>query len=83
MGAGEACPELGLYVAHPAGPSEEQGLLLEVIPLPQRQALKLLGIHAKHLLELLRRQVSLQREGGRGSAAHQAPEPGVSLWVQQ
>lgn len=34
--------------------SEQQGFLLEVIPLPQGQAVKLLNAHPKHFLELLR-----------------------------
>lgn len=34
--------------------SEEQGFLLEVIPLPQGQAVKLFDAHPKHFLELLR-----------------------------
>lgn len=34
--------------------SEQQGFLLEVIPLPQGQAVKLLDAHPKHFLELLR-----------------------------
>lgn len=43
--------------------SEQQGLLLEVVPLPERQAVKLLHAHPEHLLELRGRQVSLQRKG--------------------
>lgn len=34
--------------------SEEQGFLLEVIPLPQSQAVKLFDAHPKHFLELFR-----------------------------
>lgn len=44
----------------PRQPSKQQGFLLELVPLPERQAVKLFHVHPKHLLELLRRQVSLQ-----------------------
>lgn len=44
----------------PWRPSKQQGFLLEVVPLPEGQAVKLLHVHPEHLLELLRRQVPLQ-----------------------
>lgn len=55
-------------------PSEQQGFLLEVIPLPEGQAVKLLHTHRKHLLELLRGQVSLQikRKTQRGAVSNWA-----------
>lgn len=51
----QACPWSGASAA-----SKQQGFLLEVVPLPEGQAVKLFHAHPKHFLELLGRQVSLQ-----------------------
>lgn len=40
--------------------SEEEDLLLQVVPLPQREAVELLDGHPENTKELLLRQVSLQ-----------------------
>lgn len=45
---------------HPPAASEQQGFLLEVIPLPEGQTVELFHAHPKHFPELLGRQVSLQ-----------------------
>lgn len=45
-------------------PSKQQGFLLEVIPLPEGQAVELFHAHPKHFLEVLGRQVPLQTDGG-------------------
>lgn len=57
------CPVLCCWHAcgqAPWRPSKQQGFLLEVIPLPEGQAVKLFHAHPKHFLELLGRQVPLQ-----------------------
>lgn len=61
-----------------AAPSEQQGLLLEVVPLPERQAVELLHAHAEHRLELRGRQVSLQREEPQGSVSAQPRATGLT-----
>lgn len=67
-------------------PSKQQGFLLEVIPLPEGQAVKLLHTHRKHLLELLRRQVSLQikrkRRGKQLAPGQRTTGPRRQAWQQ-
>ena len=62
---------------HPPAASEQQGFLLEVVPLPEGQAVKLFHTHPKHVLELLGRQVSLQmkRETQSGAVSDLAKRP--------
>lgn len=65
----------------PWQPSKQQGFLLELVPLPEGQAVELLYAHPEHLLELLRRQVPLQTkrrnpEGAVSSFAAHAREAG-------
>lgn len=65
----------------PWQPSKQQGFLLELVPLPEGQAVELLHAHPEHLLELLRRQVPLQTkrrnpEGAVSSFAAHAREAG-------
>ena len=50
-----------MYGGH-HGSSEELGLFLHVVALPQRQPVKLLDRHSKHVKEQLRSQVALERE---------------------
>ena len=59
---------------HPPAASEQQGFLLEVVPLPEGQAVELFHAHPKHFSELLGRQVSLQmkRATHRGTVSNLA-----------
>lgn len=53
----------GMRGSHRAwGRSEERGLLLEFVPLPQSQLAELFGRHGEHPGEVLCRQVPLQRD---------------------
>lgn len=46
--------------------SEQQRLLLQLVPLPEGQPLELSRAHPEGSMEVLRGQVSLQRDTGRG-----------------
>lgn len=46
---------------------KQPGLLLELISLPQSQAVKLLHCHTKHLSKLLGRKMTLKKQGQRES----------------
>lgn len=60
-----------------AAPSEQQRFLLQVVPLPEGQAVELFHAHSEHLLELLRGQVSLQttRKSQSGAVSNFAAHP--------
>lgn len=84
------CPGLcrGAHGHTARRPSKQQGFLLEVIPFPEGQAVKLFHAHPKHFLEILGRQVPLQtnRESQRGAVSNavtRAAGRAPCCWVVQ